>query len=130
MTAYNAVQFHFKTRVPLYDELEIHLVIAKDIAIAHAALKIPFQSDCARRGGETHMDEGSFDVYLIINEDHITYEWLGHELSHVVNAIAGRVGIDASRDNDEADARIAGFLHAWVYKILEKSGLKVTHKPQ
>ena len=131
MFPYKGQSLHLRTSVPLYDEMVFHIVIADNIMEAHSQLKVPYQSDSCVNGvgGEIHMDDGAYDVYFFINRTHLTYEWIGHELSHATNCISGKVGITPSRDNDEADARIAGFLHAWTYKQLEKVGLKVTHKP-
>lgn len=122
-----ATHIHLKTKIPLFDEINFHFVITEDIVEVHKLLGISHTEHCARVGGECHMDDDAFDVYVIIQHSCLTHEWIGHEFLHAVCCVADRVGIGSSEDADETYARIAGFLHKWGYKKLDKYGLKVGH---
>ena len=117
----------FRTTVPLLEEISFHLVITDDIESAHKAANITYTPDCAQCGGECHMDAGSHDVWVFIEEECLTHDFIGHELHHAVDNIMSRIGCKADFDNDELGARIAGFLHSWTYSTLDASGLKVSH---
>lgn len=124
--------YHVRTTIPLYVEITVHLVITNSLTEAHTALKVPIRSDCCDKsssGGECHMDDESYDVYVFISKSHLTHGWISHEFHHAVNCIAGKVGLVPDRSNDETDARIAEFLNSWAYRQLDKAGLQVTHHP-
>jgi len=118
---------HYRTDIPLYSPVVFHLVITPDIKGAHRTLGVKFKKSCAWSGGEVHTKR--HDIYCILQEGCVTHDWIGHELYHAVDAVYEIVGIEAGTDLSEVGARIAGFLHDWVYKTLKRHGVRVSFIP-
>jgi hypothetical protein len=111
---------HFETKVPLIDEITVHLVVTDSIKKAHQALDIPYKKSCCTAGGECHMEKRATDIYIFFNEDCLTSDFIGHEIFHATDTILDSIGVEAKFSNDEFGARVNGYLHDWVEQSLKK----------
>ena len=113
-----------KTRVPLYDSLELALVVADDLMVGAREV-------ASWINPEDHGIEES-DVCLANTDDHgkfviifkrgeLTHDAIGHEIAHCAGYMMKFLGIKYDPDNDEPFAYLIGWLSDFVYRNIPKT---------
>ena len=61
--------------------------------------------------------------FILIHEDHLSYNTVTHELHHACRAINKSIGIN----DEEADANLCGYLNSEIFKFLNKEKYIITY---
>jgi hypothetical protein len=122
-------EFSTWATLPFYSSpsVLIGLVITNDFKKSHENRGAHYTARCLCCEGEVHYEwrsQAERRFIIFIDYAYLTYGLIGHELDHVRQMIVKELKITC----DEAMAKIAGWLHAWVYWVLSLNSVPIYHQ--
>ncbi len=65
--------------------------------------------------------------HIVIRRKHLTYGNVAHEVQHVVDDLFQAIGHAPEDGTDEAKSYMAGYIHSFIYRSIDKSHLWLEH---
>ena len=124
------VVLHKSTYLPIYSELMLSLIVARDAVKAHDDFVekiLQCRIDPKARGTFSARacsgDNGLFALFFH-NNSLLTHRTIAHEIDHIVGFVLDYINYQPS-PADEPRAFLTGYFHGWVYAQLHKARIRI-----
>lgn len=107
-------------KIPIY-EINLTIVVEKDFNIVNKTFKLGLEENekdvNAPHAWTVNKED---EIYLLLNPNHLDYNTLCHELTHILLFVADQRNIELDVENDEPLAYLNGYIGEKVFKFADK----------